>query len=318
MIKIVADRHIPHIMEYFSPHAEIRQIDAADMSPDTLHDADVLLVRTVTNVNKSLLEKTHIKFVGSASAGKNHIDEAYLKNRGITFHYAPGCNALAVTEYVMACFAALGKTIQSKKIGVIGLGHVGKKVVDVLERAGAIVIKNDPPLGFEADFRDCDAITLHCSLTAEGKYPSYHLINSTVMRALKPGTVIINAARGGVLDESALRDDLVYCLDVWENEPHINIHTFNRAMIKTPHIAGYSVEAKHRATKMLYEAFCQWANCPTHYPTLSAPVNPVKIKLDSAWPSALLKHYSPFNDHFEPTLFNHSRQHYPLRKEVVL
>lgn len=315
-MKIIADNENFGVKELFSPHGEVILLPAHRITNKTIHDADALIVRTVTPINEQLLENSRVRFVGSASAGANHFDTAFLKRQKVNFCYAPGCNALAVTDYILACLAALKFQTQNKRAGVIGYGNVGKLVTAHLEKLGMRVFVNDPPLGFKNPIPDdCDLITLHPSLVRDGEHPSFHLINSEFINKLKSGCVLINASRGEVINEAALtRDDITLCLDVWENEPRINQDVFSKAKIATPHIAGYSHAAKKRAVQMVYTQFCRFFDLPCDAHDIVT--HPIEIKLDAHWQKNLLQHYNPLNDRFDPANFTAARSKYSLRDEI--
>lgn len=323
-MKIVLDDQIPELENLLAAYGEIVLLAADKITAATIQTADALFVRTVTKIDAHLLKNTRVKFVASASAGIDHLNLSYLERQKIHYCYAPGCNALAVTNYLLSSIAALGFNIANKKIGVIGIGHIGKSVSETLSALGAQVFQK-----FRADDlfsaipSDCDLITLHPSLTFD-HHPSYHLVNAKFLSALKPGAILINAARGPVIDERALtRDDLIYCFDVWEDEPKINLEVFNRATIATPHIAGYSLAAKYRASLMVFDAFCEWQNLPKETPKrreLETKIaeNQIHLKLDTNWQEKILEIYDPRNDRFNPAEFTQARKNYVLRKEIIL
>ncbi len=266
-MRIVSDHLIPLIDEFFQDEVLIKKPGQAINRKDLL-DADILWVRTLTPVIPELLEGTKISFVGSATAGIDHIQTDWLDKQGIGWAYAPGSNAVAVAEYVDCCIAALQNlgilTGKSLRAGVIGVGYVGSEVAKHLLRQGYSVLLNDPPRQIrESDFKstdlknfkDLDLVCIHTSLTTTGEFPSYHLLDDDFFLQLKPGTVVINAARGAIIDTEVLmrQSRLHLCLDVWENEPNIFLPLLAKALIATPHIAGYSIDAKRRASLMLYQ-----------------------------------------------------------------
>ena len=252
------------------------------ISPADLIGADALLVRSVTPVNQQLIERSSLKFVATATAGFDHIDREYLTSRGIAFSHAPGCNATAVVEYVLAALDILaereGFALGERKVGIIGKGQVGSRLYQTMARLGVEVCACDPPLAAMGDdnrylsvdelIQCSDVICLHTPLTTDGPYPTRYLIDEPQLRAMKPGTVLINAGRGAVINNTALkrclqrRDDLVVVLDVWESEPDVDPQLMSLVALATPHIAGYSLDAKIRGTQMIYQAFCQHFGLP--------------------------------------------------------
>lgn len=268
-VKIVADDQIPYVSELFGDFGEIVRKPGAVISHEDVVAADVLLTRTVTRVDASLLNNTAVKFVGSATAGCDHLDQEWLRHAGILCCYAPGVNANAVAEYVVSCVAQLSikKLLPEKShAGIIGLGHVGASVEKKLSALGFKVVYNDPPRAQQesdfhstplAEFYNLDLICISVPLTKTTEFTTYHLLDKLFLSKLKPGCIVLNTARGAVIDNHALRaaEQVIACLDVWEHEPHINLNMLKRAEIATPHIAGYSRQAKFKATYTIYEKF---------------------------------------------------------------
>lgn len=276
-MKIVADENMPLVQELFGSFSSVVSVAGRKINRDYLLDADVLLVRSVTQVNSGLLQDTKVKFVGSATIGTDHIDQAYLSEQGIKFAYAPGCNAQAVAEYVLAAIGYWAdyaqKDLRKCKVGIIGAGNVGSRVAQVLELLGIEYCLNDPPLHEQGDSRQfvslqniqqCDVVTCHVPRTMQGQHATHHLINQQFLSQMPPGSLLINSSRGAVLDNTAALyckqagQDIDFVLDVWENEPNLNIELLNQSLIATPHIAGYSQEGKIRGTYQLYQAVCEW------------------------------------------------------------
>lgn len=241
-----------------------------------LQDADILLTRTVTNINAALLENTAVQFVGTATTGTDHIDEKWLLKNNITLATAAGANSQAVAEYVICCIAALkkqGKLPAHHVAGIIGCGRIGRIVASILQTVGFEVRCYDPLLTEKCDFNlvsldsvicESDFISIHTPLTKTGLYPTFHMIDQTQLKKMKPNAILCNTARGSVIDHAALSrtNNLTLCLDVWENEPTISLELLHKVIIGTPHIAGYSIQAKYRATQMVYESaahFFGWA-----------------------------------------------------------
>lgn len=283
-MKIVADENIAFAREYFAGFGELVLVSGRSISHADVQDADVLLVRSVTAVSPSLLAGSRVRFVGSCTIGTDHVDMAWLARHGIAFAWAPGCNARAVVEYVLSSLLALQVDIAGSRIGIVGCGNVGGRLLCCLQQAGARVLVFDPFLddpslpqvGF-ADILQCDVICLHTPLTKTGLHPTYHMFGADVIARLRPGTVLLNAGRGAVIDNAALlrrlqqHNDLRVVLDVWENEPAIDAALLERVAIGTPHIAGYSAEGKWRGTEMVYEALCRF---------LGLAVQPVSVNLE--------------------------------------
>lgn len=276
-MKIVADQNIPNIIDAFYHFGEIALVDGRDISRQDIRDAEALIVRSVTKVNRDLLENSKVQFVGSATIGMDHVDQGYLTERNIRFSNAPGCNATSASEYVVAAVlyvAELKKfALEGMKVGVVGNGNVGSRTIQKLEVLGCNVCAYDPPR--ENEFHDreyvswdeicaCDIVTAHVPLTKTGKYPTHHMFNKAFFDRLKDGVLFINTSRGSVVDEAALKisidndREIKLVLDVWQNEPNIDLDLIQHALIATPHIAGYSREGKFRGLQMVYDAACHY------------------------------------------------------------
>ena len=275
-MKIVADENIPLVEELFSAFGTVEKKDGRGLQKKDLAAADVLLVRSVTRVDRTLLEGTPVAFVGTATIGEDHIDKAWLREQGIQFVSAPGCNAVAVVQYVMACLLELERTrslcLEDATVGIVGCGNVGSRLRDVLHRLNIRTLVCDPPLKaagiqglveLEALYK-ADVVSFHVPLILDGSDPTWHLADCEFLASLKPGAVVINTSRGPVVSNTALsrildsRSDLAVVLDVWEGEPVIDPLLANKVDIATPHIAGYSYDGKISGTRMLYEGLCRF------------------------------------------------------------
>lgn len=274
-MKILVDENMPYARELFSRLGEVKAVPGRPIPLAELTDADALMVRSVTKVNEALLSGKGIKFVGTATAGTDHVDDAWLKQAGIGFSAAPGCNAIAVVEYVFSSLLMLaerdGFTLTSRTVGIVGVGNVGSRLQKRLEALGIRTLLCDPPRadrGDEGDFRsldelvaECDVLTFHTPLFKDGPYKTRHLADDALISRLKPGTILINACRGPVVDNAALLQrletgqDLSVVLDVWEPEPDLNVALLDKVDIGTAHIAGYTLEGKARGTTQVFEAY---------------------------------------------------------------
>lgn len=291
-MKIVADANIPAVESHFAQAGNLRLIPGREITAETVRDADLLLVRSITKVNAALLSGSQVKFVGSVTAGQDHIDTEWLQQQGIRFAFASGFNAPPVADYVASVVAALQqqqRLSQHFKAAVIGVGCVGRLVKQHLQSIGATVSLCDPfrieqETGFVAmplaEIANMDFITLHVPLTKTGQHPTYHLIDPLFLARQNPGCIVVNTSRGEVIATATLlhaNPELTWCLDVFENEPQINQQVLTTAFIATPHIAGYSMQSKQRGVEMIYQAACQggWitpiasANLPLPRQTLS-------------------------------------------------
>lgn len=273
---LLADENMPMVAELFAGLvSEIRYAKGREITREQLEGVDVLLVRSVTKVNQSLLKHSHVRFVGSATIGVDHIDREYLQSRNIKFCNSPGANADSVVDYDLAAMVSYcndrNLELDQLTVGIIGVGNVGGRLAKRLQAAGIETVLNDPPKalaggdGFSSleQAMACDIVCVHTPLTHEGYFPTYRLINQSNIDAFNPNGLIISAGRGGVIEEKALagfidKNNLVLACDVWEGEPEIDIALLQKSYVGTPHIAGYSIEGKSRGTWMLYQEFCRW------------------------------------------------------------
>jgi len=273
---VFADQHLYKISEIMPDSIDLRLYDPADGLPGDLDQADALLVRTVTKVNKHTLNPVpkRLKFVGTGSAGTDHVDNRFLRSHNITFAHSAGCNADSVAEYVVTgllIWAEQREVDLSKEcIGIVGVGHVGRALKKKLDRLGWEYVLYDPPRELRddsfnsaslPDLLECSILTFHTPLTREGNHPTYHWLDREKL-AGREFKLVINTSRGEVIDEEAVLDamdagtvgDII--IDVWNDEPLFHDRTARRAFIATPHIAGYSKQSKFRATAMVVEALC--------------------------------------------------------------
>lgn len=289
MIRIVADEHIPYLRDALKPLAQqcdLIFIQGDSITPQLMRDTDILLTRTRTRCDASLLEDSRCSLIATATIGCDHIDLDYCRSKSIEVANAPGCNAPAVAQYVLAAIKALlqpSEKLSDKTLGIIGVGNVGSILDRWARGLGMKTLFNDPPLqsaqlsqssqlsqslhssqisfsSLERIAEECDIISVHTPLTHSGPYPTFHLLSTDFLSSLKRRPIIINAARGPVADsmalisakESGLISSLV--IDCWEGEPDINRRLLELTDISTPHIAGYSLEGKIRATRAVLEA----------------------------------------------------------------
>lgn len=273
-LKIVADENIPFVTEFFSTLGNVSTYPGRTLSAEQVKEADVLLVRSVTPVNRELLAESNVQFVGTCTIGIDHLDTAYLGQQGIPFHSAPGCNANSVVEYIFSVLAKAKPNWLQARFGIIGCGNVGGHLYRRLRALGLPVVCYDPFLSV-VDHPDlselenvlsADVVCLHTPYTREGEYPTYHLLNEESLNTLKPGCLLINAGRGPAIDNQALkrvlqqRGDLTAVLDVWEPEPNLDVELMERVALASPHIAGYSYDGKVEGTAMIYRALCRHLN----------------------------------------------------------
>ena len=280
-MKILFDENMPYAKEFFSDFCnadELIPFSGRDLTAQQVSDADVLLVRSITQVNEALLkDNSNLSFVGTATIGMDHIDQAYLAQRNIAFASAPGCNAISVAEYVISSLVILAERylldLTKLSVGIIGGGNTGTRLSEKLIALGIRHKICDPLLEQnDQDSRDfvsldealsCEVISLHVPKIEDGEYPTYHLLDKTRLNNLKESQILISTCRGEVIDNQALLKlkqqghGLKIVLDVWEGEPDVLKPLIEHTEIATAHIAGYSLEGKSRGTEMLYQALCE-------------------------------------------------------------
>ncbi|MFQ5628891.1 MAG: 4-phosphoerythronate dehydrogenase [bacterium] len=352
MLRIVADENILFAEKAFSTLGEVTLLPGRKIAHHHLKHADILLVRSVTQVTHALLRNTPVQFVGTATIGTDHVDTADLAEAGIAFASAAGCNADAVAEYVLTAMAHIavqkGIALPGSKIGIVGVGNIGGRVRRLARALDMEVLLNDPPLkrltgnseylALDA-LLDTDFLSLHVPLNMAGEDKTWHLFDSRQLEKLHKDIVLINTSRGPLIDNSALttwaknHSDASIVLDVWENEPEISADLLAHVDLGTPHIAGYSLEGKINGTYLIYKALCRYLNrSPVWQPELPAPENEiVKVRGDTGIEHALFettsKAYAITKDDAnlrklpglpkpeQPVYFDSLRKKYVLRRE---
>ncbi len=351
-MKIVADENIPYVREAFAGLGDVVTIPGRMMSLDTVRDAEFLLVRSVTKVNRALLDGSSVRFVATATIGEDHIDRGYLADRGIEFASAPGSNAESVAQYLAAALLELAARfdlhLRHLRLGIVGVGNVGSRVLRNARALGLECVLNDPPLAratgdqkYRAldEIFECDLVSLHVPLSNAGPDATFHMADAAFMRRLKPGAILINTSRGPVADGNAVKQALVdnhlraCVLDVWENEPDIDVDLLRRVFIGTPHIAGYSFDGKVNGTRQIYEAACRFrgiepawdpspllppSDCPSVTLNAKAPGalrNAVRSVYDIMRDDATMRRLLAVPVTERPRLFDRLRKEYPRRRE---
>ena len=281
-MKIVADRAIPFVKELFDPFGTVFLIPGHEINLSSIKDADALIVRSVTKVDADLINGSSITFVGTATAGIDHIDTGYLEANQIEFVSAPGANSGSVIEYVLAALFEIssrsGEVLATKTVGVVGYGQVGSRLERRLKALGVAALACDPILervarqtGMPHSFRsltallqECDVLTLHVPLTTNGEFPTVQMIDSAAMGMMRPSSWLLNTSRGGIVDEEALLNAVSdgqfsrLVTDVWAGEPIPDLRVVAKSDIATAHIAGYSIDAKLEATTCMAKAFARY------------------------------------------------------------
>lgn len=331
-MKIIIDNKIPFIRQRLEPVAEVVYADPAEFTPELVKDADALIVRTRTICDAALLEGSSVRLIATATIGMDHIDKSWCEENGITVANAIGCNAPGVAQYVWAALLRNGFDPKKHTLGVIGKGHIGSIVTDWGRKLGAKVIVCDPPreragltdenyLPLDDVLRESDAVTLHTPLIRGGIDNTFHLIEYHELELMKDGAILVNAARGPVVDNedmgsAAATGKIKAVVDVWEGEPVIDLTLLEEAMTATPHIAGYSHEGKERATRMVLEAVEKAFGVTVDKSGLEADYTaPEKISS----PQVILLSYDPADDtsalRSAPSEFEKLRSEYEYRRE---
>lgn len=353
-MKLLADENMPYVQELFGDWADITTCPGRGLSPEQLIDVDVLLVRSITQVNKALLAKANrLRFVGTATIGCDHIDTDLLTERGIAFASAPGCNKVAVGDYVLAALLKVAAhknwQLKDKTLAVVGVGNTGSQVVQRASALGMKVLQCDPFKALSCtqssptDFVDlkqaltADIVSFHVPITRGGGYPTWHLLGKAEITELKSEQVLVNACRGEVWDNAALlarqlsHAPLTLVMDVWEDEPNVLAPLVPHVLLATPHIAGYSLEGKARGTFALYQALAEFEQLtPAHSLAQLLPAPAIKrVELAACLDQSLLARlvglvYDISADDAafraalgQPGFFDRLRKQYPERRELA-
>lgn len=320
-MRVLIDKYVPFTRGKLPPEVEVAYLEPEEFTPRRVRDADALIVRTRTRCNAALLDGSRVRFIATATIGFDHIDRDYCAAQGIRWTNAPGCNAGAVCDYVEEVLLRVVPTCFPQPatqltLGVVGVGHVGSLVAAMARRLGYRVLRNDPPLGIGVSLHEiaaqCDIITFHTPLVRNGQYPTYHLCDEGFLQACRPGALIINAARGGIVDEQALvRSGHPCVIDTWEGEPHINRELLDYALLATFHIAGYSMQGKINATAHCLGELCRYFHLPVpddcHMDTAASH----RTGPGDAAPGWMERISASLKQH--PEQFEHLRETYPLR-----
>jgi erythronate-4-phosphate dehydrogenase len=276
-MKVVVDDRIPFIKGVLEKYAEVVYLEGSKISRKDLLDADALIIRTRTNCNANLLDGTKVKFIATATIGFDHIDTEYCGSRNITWTNAEGCNSSSVQQYLAAALLFITEkfdlSLTNLTIGVVGAGNTGKKAAALCDTLGMKVLLNDPPreraegsksfVPLDTIISKADIITLHVPLNYEGRDKTYHLVDNDLLSGLDENQILINTSRGEVVKTESIKEALRKkkvrgcILDVWENEPDIDLDLLDLVDIGTPHIAGYSADGKANGTAMSVNSFCR-------------------------------------------------------------
>jgi erythronate-4-phosphate dehydrogenase len=300
-LAIVADENIPEVEAYFSHLGPITRVNGRQLNAQQVRDADLLLVRSVTAVNAELVAGSAVQFVATATIGVDHLDTDYLTKRGIGWANAPGSNANSVVEYVLSSLCSraglISALLAGGTVGIVGMGNVGSLLYRRLNALGIRCLAYDPLIAQHSfavmaslqQVLTADVLCCHAPLSYAGPHPSFHLLGYAQLAQLKTGALLLNAGRGEVIDSLALakllsqRSDLTAIVDVWENEPAIDVALLAAVNLATPHIAGYSYDGKLAGTRLIYHACCRYLSLAPQHPSVSVMNRPAgTIVLNSA------------------------------------
>ncbi|MDN3552842.1 4-phosphoerythronate dehydrogenase PdxB [Halomonas almeriensis] len=354
-MKIVVDANVPEAQRCFGELGEVTRVPGREIDARSVRDADALVVRSITRVDEALVAGSRLRFVGTCTIGTDHVDTRALAARGIGFASAPGCNAEAVVDHVLASLATQaereGSRLTERRVGIVGVGNVGRRLLGRLQALNIACLACDPPraeaegaAGFESLdtlIAQCDVLCLHTPLVTQGPHATRHLLDAQRIAELAPGTLVLNAGRGDCIDGKALRSrlagrgDISAVLDVWENEPAIDAALRDLTAISTPHVAGYSLDGKLRGTHRIYRALAQHVGLPARLDEadlLPPPPVPrlaldVGLEVEEALRLCMRAVHDPRRDHDAlhrrarqqgmATGFDACRADYPLRREFA-
>lgn len=330
-IKVIIEENVP-FMETLNGVVSVERLPYSRINRESVRDADALVVRTRNRCDSSLLDGTSVKLVVTATIGTDHIDATWCATNGVKVVNAPGSNAPGVAQYVLSSLMrVVNRPLQSYRIGIVGVGHVGAIIERWARAMNMGVLLCDPPrqeaegggqwLTLSDVAQNADIITFHTPLTKTGSFPTYHLADEVFFNRLRRAPIIVNSARGAVVDNKvwvkALETGMCgpAIIDCWENEPNLNPRLLELATIATPHIAGYSIEGKQRASQVALDAICDFFNLPKLKITGTEPAQCA----EEITPNEALRSYNPMEDsaRLKASLecFEALRNTYPLRRE---
>ena len=329
-MRVIVDSAIPYINGILEPYAEVLYAPASDITAKSVKECDAMIIRTRTKCDKQLLEGSKVKFIATATIGTDHIDIPYCLSKRIIIASAGGCNARGVLQWVAATLKHIctsdNQPPQHYTLGVVGVGNVGSLVAEYARKWGFNVMECDPPRAkreklefypIEEIAKRCNIVTLHTPLD----HTTRHLIDDKLLDIMGSDTTIINASRGGVVDNNTIaKRSNRYIFDVWEDEPNINPDVLSQATLATPHIAGYSKQGKANATAMSVRALASYFGLPlmTWYPEGITPTTPQDITWQALCDT--IDEYCPISRETEklkrePERFEAMRNNYDYRNE---
>ncbi|WP_018690562.1 4-phosphoerythronate dehydrogenase [Algicola sagamiensis] len=349
-MQILVDENIPYAAQMLHPFGQVTSFPGRELKPNQLKDIDTLLIRSITQVNASLLEHANcLKYVGTATIGTDHVDQFLLAKKEILFSSAPGCNAKSVADYILSALCHIeeseGWQLRDKTIGIVGIGNIGRQVASMLKALNVRcllcdpLVEPDPVLGEWVDYAtllsQSDCVTFHVPLTKEGKFTTYQMLSDEQLAIMKPNAVIMNASRGDVIDNQALLRakqggrKMPLVLDVWQGEPKILEELIPFTQIATAHIAGYSLEGKAKGTYQLAQWLSQHEKITLEQPFSSflpaSPFEEIHIGHPMTWETVrkfvhlvydVRRDDVMFRRLFNEKGFDWLRKHYPERREL--
>jgi D-3-phosphoglycerate dehydrogenase len=287
-VVLIAEELAPSVVEVLGPDVEIRSVDGADRAAllPALADAAAVMIRSATRIDaEALAAAPKLKVVARAGIGLDNVDVAAATERGVMVVNAPTANIVSAAEHAVALLLAaarqipaadatlrqgawkrsafLGVEVTGKTVGVVGLGRIGILVAQRLAAFGVTLIAHDPYIqpgraaqlgvrlvSLEELLQESDFITVHLPKTPE----TVGLIGAAELATTKPGVIIVNAARGGLVDEEALAEALASGqvgaagVDVYAREPCVDSPLFGLPnTVVTPHLGASTAEAQHKA-----------------------------------------------------------------------
>ena len=342
-MKIVADIDVPFLKGVLEPYGEVLYKKGAEITNEDVKDADALILRTRTKCDATLLDGSSVRLIATATIGTDHVDFDYCNSHGIVVQNAAGCNAGGVMQYVFSALygVAARKSIKidGGTIGIIGVGNVGRKVENMARHLGFNVLRYDPPRaqaegpeGFcslEYLLENSHVVTMHVPLTELTR----NMANEAFFALMQPGSIFINAARGEIVDEAALKLAMpklgATVIDTWNNEPKVDVELVDMVDIATPHIAGYSYQGKQMGTSMAVRAVAHHFGIEALYdffPEDEPDREPLLLdfhgKNHGQIAAVFQYNYPIFTDDFrfrmEPEKFERLRSEYQYRREVYV
>jgi erythronate-4-phosphate dehydrogenase len=344
---IVVDDAIAHAEVALGELGELHLVRAASIA-DALARVrpDALIVRSVTGVDAALLDRApSLGLVATATAGTDHLDRRALAERGIAVASAAGCNAQAVAEWVVAALdfarSRLPPSWAGAAIGIVGGGQVGSRLAALLRALGREVLVCDPPraragaedpsgeawVEFDELWQRCPIVSFHVPLITDGVDRTLGYLDAHTPPPAGP-KLILNTSRGAVVRDAALDRADVHgaILDVWDGEPELSAPRLSdpKLLLASPHVAGYSLEGKIAATRMIHEAVCAWLGRPPSWtgaellPRVRLPgtvADPLAAVVDLAGDDRRTRALASLAADARKTAFEALRRGYALRRE---